>query len=52
MDVVEEMMDLAKDSEVSIAYVRRSTNSAVDLLTKEGVGCHSLLIVQHGPGSN
>lgn len=38
------MWNLCKD--ISFAHVKRSTNLA-DLLAKEGIGHHSLLIVQN-----
>lgn len=40
------MWNLCKDMIVSFAHVKRSTNLA-DLLANEGIGRHSLLIVQN-----
>lgn len=36
-DVVEEIMDLAKDVIISFVHVRRRANLAADLLAKNGV---------------
>ena len=48
MDVVEEKQDLSKDKIVSFTHVKRSANSGVDLLAKEGVSHSNLLVSVYG----
>lgn len=48
-NALEEVLDLAKALDVSFVHVKKTANSAADLLAKEGVSCQCLWIDQISP---
>lgn len=47
-DVAEEVRDLFRELEISFVHILRSANLVANSPAKEGVGRHSLLIIQEG----